>query len=414
MKSNKIEMITEKQKIAEGRDQTVDVLVRITPPVVESPSERPKMNLSLVLDRSGSMNGEKMEEAKAAAAYCVDQLLPDDRMSLVIFDDEVETLIPSAPAGNPELYKKLIATISARSSTALHEAWVRGGLEVSEHLETERVNRVVLITDGQANVGETRTEKIVSHVRELARKGVSTSTIGIGRDFNEDLLVPMAEAGEGNPWHVREAADMKRIFETELGGALNQIGCEVTMKLVAGPGIRVTDVLNDFKVDGDGRYLLPNLIGGRPLEIVVRLAVPAGVAGEGVRLLAVDLEFTDQRSGKVRKDSAAKTVEFGTVAEVETLAANGDVARAAVLLMSARARAEAILAMDRGDFAGARSRVNAMRSNVVACYSMEPSPELLHEIEQLSEDFEDLAMRSSDLMTRKKMAYAAHHRRYGR
>ncbi len=414
MKQPKIELMTEKTKLAEGAEQNIDVLVRVTPPEIETPSERPKMNLSLVLDRSGSMGGEKIEQAKAAAAHCIEQLLPIDRVSLVIFDDSIETLIPSAPAGNPELYKRLIAAIRTGGSTALHEAWVRGGIEVSEHLEKERVNRVILITDGQANVGETRIDRIVAQTGELARRGVSTSTIGIGRDFAEDLLVPMAEAGEGNPWHVEEAADMVRIFETELGGALNQIGREVSMKLTAANGVRITDVMNDFARDDAGNYLLPNLIAGRPLEIVVRVKVPAGRAGESMPLFDVELAYTDQRSAKTHSVSAALTAEFDTAAAVEALAVNADVGKAVVLLSNARARAEAIEAMDQGDYEGALYFVQSAYDKAERVLMSMPTPELSMEVSNLRSELDSLGLRDEDVMTRKKLMYQAHQRRHGR
>ncbi len=414
MKTPKIELVTEKTRIAAGAPRTIPVLVRITPPDIETPSERPQMNLSLVLDRSGSMGGSKIEQAKLAAAHCVDQLLPADRFSLVTFDDRIETLIPSAPTANPELYKRLIGRIHAGGSTALHEAWVKGGIEVSEHLDDRRVNRVILITDGQANVGETRTGTIVAQAGELAKKGVSTSTIGIGRDFAEELLVPMANAGEGNAWHVEEAADMVRIFEAELGGALNQTGREVTMRIVPAGDARITDVMNDFERDAEGRHKLPNMIGGRPLEVVVAVNVPAGTAGESARVFEIELEYTDQRSAARETVRAAMTVEFGTEEEVAGLPVNTDVRPAVVLLANARARAEAIRAMDLGHFDVARQHVRAAHASTYALNSVLPSAAMFDEVSKLEAELSELDDRDLDVMTRKKFRYAAEIRRKGR
>src|SRR2546423_6867471 len=190
----KIEFLTERTWLVAGRDQTVDVLIRVLPPEMDaSTGSRPKLNLGMVLDRSGSMGGEKMEHARASAAYCIDQLMPTDRLSLVIFDDQIEVLIPSQYAENKQGLKEQLAHIHARNSTALHEAWVRGGMQVSEHLTDGAINRVLLITDGLANVGLTNTDEIVTQAMGLFKRGVSTSTIGIGDDFNEDLLLPMAQ-----------------------------------------------------------------------------------------------------------------------------------------------------------------------------------------------------------------------------
>src|SRR5687767_6101827 len=137
-----IEVITQRPLAVAGKEQTLDLLIRVTPPKLTSAGRRRKLNLSLALDRSGSMEGEKIARAREAASYCVDQLLPDDRVSLVIFDDVVEVLVPSQLVENKEVIKERISRVRARNSTALHEAWVRSGMQVSEHLTEGGTNRV--------------------------------------------------------------------------------------------------------------------------------------------------------------------------------------------------------------------------------------------------------------------------------
>src|SRR5512138_813877 len=139
----KVEFFTTRAKLEAKREQVVDVLIRITRPELDlKNNSRTPLNLSLVLDRSGSMGGEKMVHAREAAMFCVDQMLATDRLSVVTFDDRIEVLFPSEPVTNKQAMKDLISRVTARNSTALHEAWVRGGLTVSERLLDQGINRV--------------------------------------------------------------------------------------------------------------------------------------------------------------------------------------------------------------------------------------------------------------------------------
>ena len=408
-----IEIQTIKEKLTAGADQTIDVLIRVVPPEADSSEvKRPKLNLSVVLDRSGSMGGNKMPHAREAAKYCVDQMLPTDRMSTVIFDDFVDVLIPSQEVRNKAAMKSEIDRIEARGSTALHEAWVRGGLQVSDHLDNDAINRVLLITDGQANVGETNVTTIVHQTRELAARGVSTSTIGIGRDFNEDLLMPMAEAGNGNSWHVQEPNDMQRIFEVELKGLISQVGHSVTFGIKPQDGVRVVEVLNDFEQDASGRYKLPSLQAGSPLEIVVRLHVPATESGTKVHLADFDLSYIGQNSKLPERATAKLEAEFASAEVVESLAENGQVTKAVLLLMNARARREAVEYIDRQDIAGARSSLAMAMDATNAMFSRAPSPELQKELEDLAGV--DQALDMDDMLARKLGLYQRYNRRTGK
>ncbi len=420
MEYPKVEFFTRHAKLEAGREQTVDVLIRITPPALSpdlssrpSWKGRPDLNLSLVLDRSGSMEGEKMIRAREAAMFCVDQMLATDRLSVVTFDDRIEVLFPSEPVTNKEAMKDLISRVRARSSTALHEAWVRGGLTVSENMLDQGINRVVLITDGLANVGITSTDEIVTQAMGLFQRGVSTSTVGIGADFNEDLLMPMAQAGGGNAWHVVEPDDMQHIFQVELEGLIAQFAHTVSLSLIPADGVRVVDVLNDFEFTETGRYRLPNLQAGSPLKIVVQLRVSAQEVGTQMRLVDLRLGFTPQDAKNAEVLKQAHTVEFATQTEVERTPVSHEVTQAVQLLMNARARNEAMKRMDRGDYAGAQvvlgSALCATRS-----LSTADAPEVMEESASLEELRSSLTDRLKDKMSRKKLAYSAYSRRTGK
>jgi Ca-activated chloride channel family protein len=417
MEYPKVEFFTRHAQLEAGREQTVDVLIRITPPALSTSRPnwkgRPDLNLSLVLDRSGSMEGEKMIRAREAAMFCVDQMLATDRLSVVTFDDHIDVLFPNEPVTNKKAMKDLIARVTARNSTALHEAWVRGGLTVSEHMLDQGINRVVLITDGLANVGVTSTDEIVTQAMGLFQRGVSTSTIGIGADFNEDLLMPMAQSGGGNAWHVVEPDDMQKIFQIELEGLIAQFAHTVSLSLIPADGVRVVDVLNDFKYTETGRYRLPNLQAGSPLNIVVQLRAGAQEVGTQMRLLDLRLGFTPQDAKNAEVLKQAHTVEFAGQTEVERSPVNDDVMKTVQFLMNARARNEAMKRMDLGDYAGA-GVILGCALGATQSLPCSAAPEVMEETAALAELRSSLTDRLKDKMSRKKLAYAAYSRRTGK
>jgi Ca-activated chloride channel family protein len=417
MEYPKVEFFTKHAKLEAGREQTVDVLIRITPPALSTSRPnwkgRPDLNLSLVLDRSGSMEGEKMIRAREAAMFCVDQMLATDRLSVVTFDDHIDVLFPNEPVTNKKAMKDLIARVTARNSTALHEAWVRGGLTVSEHMLDQGINRVVLITDGLANVGVTSTDEIVTQAMGLFQRGVSTSTIGIGADFNEDLLMPMAQSGGGNAWHVVEPDDMQKIFQIELEGLIAQFAHTVSLSLIPADGVRVVDVLNDFEYTETGRYRLPNLQAGSPLNIVVQLRAGAQEVGTQMRLLDLRLGFTPQDAKNAEVLKQAHTIEFAGQTEVERSPVNDDVMKTVQFLMNARARNEAMKRMDLGDYAGA-GVILGCALGATQSLPCSAAPEVMEETAALAELRSSLTDRLKDKMSRKKLAYAAYSRRTGK
>jgi Ca-activated chloride channel family protein len=325
---------------------TLDVLLRVTPPRPAAGPRRPHLNLGLVLDHSGSMAGaNKMPFARQAAVYAIEQLLPEDRVSVVIFDDAVDVLVPATTAEDKGRIIEKINRVGPDGSTALHAGWAEGGKQVRGGLLAAGLNRVLLLTDGLANVGETNADNIATDVKRLAVEGVTTTTMGVGADYNEDLLEAMARSGDGNYYYIESPKQLPDIFQTELQGLMATVGRGVRLALEPQSGATVADVLNDFERDPDGRLALPNLIVGMPADVVVRLNVPP--QANRAELLRVRLAWQTSE-GVAQETTAVLALPAVGAAEWDALAADAAVQERAVLLQCGRLKRQATKHIEQG------------------------------------------------------------------
>jgi Ca-activated chloride channel family protein len=413
--SPQIEIHPIKDKLPKDTPQSIDVLVRIKSPKREATQqvERPRVNLSLVIDRSGSMNGQKMPEAIAAACFCIDELKDDDHVSVVAFDSLVEVLSPAQRASEKQSIKERIKSLYPRGSTALHEGWVLGGLEVAKFQDPKAVNRVLLITDGQANVGIRNPMELSNQTQQLSERGISTSTIGIGRDFNEDLLIRMADKGSGNAWHVVEPEDMRKIFETELNGLVSQFGHSGRISITTPAGVRSVTCLNEFERDTDGGYKIPNLTSANDLDVVFRFEVDPIPASQSFGLGEFKMKYVDQQTNNPVEMSKTIEIAFVDAIEASETLINPLTREAITLIEVARERARMMERIDRGDFEGAEGYLRGSIDQMRSAASMHPSAYMDDELMSLEDELGDL-MRDNPELARKKMAFRRRNRSFGK
>jgi Ca-activated chloride channel homolog len=403
--------ITEKAR-GEGTSE-MDFLLRLTLPEIEISQKRPLLNLGIVLDRSGSMSGRKLKNAKMAAAFCVDQLQPEDFVSIVIFDDNVEVLVPAASGNERQRIKKALAMIRSGGSTALFDAWITGGRQVAEKLDPNYVNRVILMTDGLANVGETRPEVFVTKAAGLFERGIATTTIGVGNDFNEDLLVAMAGAAGGNSWFVEGPEDFQRIFSTEMGNLLREVCRRVSLGLEPAGGVKILDVLNDFDRTSTGKYRLPNLLAGESLDIIVRVLLPGGLSGQAP-VFKTTTGWVGQGSEERRYAAAEAGVTYVPADEANAQENHPEVVKARQLLGSARARRQAMAEMDAGNIITAQSILQTWSDSSQALSSELDAPLLVQDSLELNQIREKLQSPAEVGYARKKMKYESYNRSTGK
>jgi Ca-activated chloride channel family protein len=283
-----------------GSDNEVDVLIRVQAPDAPSADaeyDRYPLNLAVVIDRSGSMSGRPLEEAKRCAAHMIDGLRPSDRAALVVYDDRVDLLLPSTPVFDKDRFKTALAGVRVGGYTNLHGGWLKGAGEIAPHINGRIVSRVLLLSDGCANRGITNADAIFAQCSQLAEAGVSTSTYGVGNNFNELLMVGMARSGRGKSYYSDTADDLMDSFREEF--ALLSALCTRSLRLsVDLPYRGKVSVLNRLPSHPQGGCQLPDLAYGSEAWLVVRIAVPTDVAGTGdatpVTIASFQVDYIDR------------------------------------------------------------------------------------------------------------------------
>ena len=283
----RLNLVPDRDVLLKGPPQEVVVKIDLSAIADRQKHRRTPLNLAVVLDKSGSMTGAKLEKTKQAALQLVDRLAPNDVFSLVIFSDEAWVLVPAQKVEDKEALKEKIESIEAGGSTALYAGVKTGARQLQEYFSLKRINRVILLSDGLANVGPSSTRDLRRLGRELAGQGISVTTIGVGDDYNEDLMAGLAEASDANYYYVQDTEKLPEIFARELGELLTVAAREIRIEISCPDGVeplgfigrserfenqKASVNLSQFTL-GQDRYLFMRCRVTRPEPEVTRVKV---------------------------------------------------------------------------------------------------------------------------------------------
>ena len=340
---------------AEARS-TRYLLASIAAPAAPARAARIPVNVGFVLDRSGSMHGErKFGLAREAVRQALRLLRPEDRFTLVVYDQEVDVLAPATLA-TPEAKEfalARLASVGPRGSTDLHAGWSTAAAQIGATLRDDAVTRVLLLTDGLANHGITEPAALLKTADELRRLGIVTSTFGVGADFDERLLRDVAHEGGGNFYFIESPAQIADLLTSELGEALEVVARDAALHLVLPAGAEA-EIVNRFRVTPSGRdelrVHLGDLVSQQELRVVVRIRFASGAPGSVAQVEARVVE----RSGA--HDTLPVICEWRYADHAANDAQRRDVVvdREVAAMYAARARAEATEFNRHGDFDRAR------------------------------------------------------------
>ena len=257
---------------------TAYLLLTIAAPATE-PKLRQPMNLAVVLDRSGSMADQnKIEYAKKAVRLLIDQLQYDDIFSFVIYDDVVDVLREAKPVHDKRELLCLLDEVFPRGATNLGGGLAEGLRQVERHRDKEYLNRVILLSDGLANRGVTDPNELQRMVQRYRGKSVSVTTMGVGLEYNENLMIRLSESGGGNYYFIESPQSLASIFRKELKSLSCVVAQNASVELRLGDGVRLRDVIG-YEHRGEGKEIvipIGDVYSNEHRELTVELEIPEG------------------------------------------------------------------------------------------------------------------------------------------
>jgi Ca-activated chloride channel family protein len=411
----KTSVLLDHEPVADG-GWMVHALLRLEGEAPEN-RDRVPLNLSLVLDRSGSMAGEKLEAARRAAAMLTRRLAPQDTVSVVAFDDAVNVVAEPATGEAQETLPALIECIECGGMTNLSGGWLRGRDLVADNLRDGGVNRVILLTDGQANQGITDPKKLTGLCKQGVKKGVSTTTIGFGEGYDEDLLKAMADAGQGGTYYIEKVDQAAGVFEEELEGLLSIVAQNVRVTVQPGAHADSVNVLHQYPSHAQGDVLtleVGDLYAREPRRILIAILLPPGTAAPGT---VADVARLTVTAHVLTADGGVELQEITipvTLSPEEGGKAEPEIRKEILLVEAARRRQEALEARDRGDYASGGQSLREMHAMLAASPLADYDPAVREELQDLASmamSFDEQQLSAADIKYMKQRAYSAHRSR---
>ncbi|MEZ6138343.1 MAG: VWA domain-containing protein [Pirellulaceae bacterium] len=323
------------------------------------PAEKDRMpvNVTIVIDKSGSMQGEKIKQARDAAIQAVDRLRDSDIVSIVTYDSSVNVIVPATKASDREHIKQRIRDITPGGNTALFAGVSKGAAEVRKFLDDERVNRVILLSDGLANVGPKTPAELEQLGESLIKEGISVSTMGLGLGYNEDLMSRLALASSGNHVFIEDAENLVQVFQSEFDDVLSVVAQKIHIRAKLADGIRPVKVLNSpGSISGqDVSIDLGQLYSNQERYFVIEVEVPAGEVDEARPLADVSVEYFNMLTETTDKLTSSVQVKFTESEEIAEKSVDKEILASCVIQIANEQNRQATALRDAGKVEEARS-----------------------------------------------------------
>jgi len=394
--------------IAVASQSTLDLIISFqAEDETRNQAPRRPLNLSLVIDRSGSMAGTPLRHAIVAAQNIVARLTPEDYLSVVIYDDTPQTIVQHQLVQDKAAIRQAIGKVKAGGCTNLSGGWLMGCDRVKSQQSTERINRVLLLTDGQANAGITSSLELINTARQQAEQGIITTTLGFGTYFNEDLLIGMANAAGGHFYFIQSPDDASDVFRIELESITSVVAQNLTVTLQPEASVEIAGILNNYRsniIGNNVEVFLGDVYEIEPKQLAVEVSIsPQRNLGE-TNIATVSYKYQAVVDGSIQEfsDQMPIAITVASAEEASSIQPNATVVEQANKLRVAKVKDEAIALADKGDYTAASQKLRKTVEDL-KLRTLQESFEVAEEMEQLNYYAQRIESKKFDSAIRKEM-----------
>jgi len=367
----KTDCLLDYSMVAVEQEKTVNLLIKLQAPREKKDQSQPPLNICLVLDKSGSMSGPKLTKTKEAAKLIINRLMPEDSISIITFDDQVQTLIvPQTVNNSQEKFTRLIEHIYAGGGTNLSGGLLKGIEYLTETRSEESINRLLILTDGCANKGITNDGMLVNIARSAKDEdSIITTTLGFGIGFNEDLLIEMAKATTGNFYFIERSDDAPKFFAEELHGMQQLVAQNISITIQSTEKVTaVRQVTEHPQVISQDKLLIEmgDAQAGEEKRLLLKLEVPGIKTIGQCKIADMEMRFIELSEESASLKSVSQPINVNVVDADQENQAEVEVLQELAIQESASARRSALEDADKAikhaDVESAKSAAKRLRS----------------------------------------------------
>lgn len=387
-----LEALGSQSVLAVGQRQTAWVRVGLQPVSSQRMTRRALVNLAIVFDRSGSMQGQKLQYARDAAIGALNLLSSDDIVSVIAYDSDVNVVVPATKMTERDKVVEAIRGIEAGGNTALFAGLSKAAAEIRKFQDPRRVNRIIVLSDGLANIGPTSPSELGSLATSLKKEGISVSTLGLGLGYHEDLMLELASRSGGNHHFIEQEQNLRTIFLREFQELLAVVAQDIEVQVRLPKTLRPLRVLgNSAEIDDQSAYsTISQVYGSQTRSILLEIDVPAEFtqvpkdpAQARAVLAAIEVTYRNMQTGEREQRTGEVLIRFSDDATELQNSVNSSVMADIVAMIGSEQSKLATQLLDQGDVDGCRAMLDQNRK-FLAWYAAELQCEKLEESAKLN------------------------------